>query len=267
MLAAALAGFLALSLGAVGGLLGHLLTTPRWEEALAATTLSRVRSFYQRPRATVRGLADRLGQWITLPPEALARSLRLTALHQRDLCGMLVADPQGRVTASFDACAPIGREQSLTGSLDPVDERRRLITSTGMEVALYGVEAGRITRIELGAPIHGEKGGLRGYVAATVSLEPLREDLDTLEEKTGVEIRVVDWSGNTIHPPTAAGPKLEPIVTEWGVVIEGSWLNAWLLAAAGALLGAVAGVAGVSYSRRRRHELRSASESEPRIEK
>ena len=187
------------------------------------------------PTRELRASALRFGLWVTLPQEALERSLRLMSLRQPTLEELLVADAQGRILAAFSPEAPLGEEGDLVGSPDPHNKRRLALTQKRRGVYLFKRRGDHVESLLLAFPILGTphlgdtvkhptpspslslKGGgdpgggdpgggapptLRGYVAATFPLSPIQERLKALAASPELKgLRVSTRSGLKLFPP------------------------------------------------------------------
>ncbi|HEY3359593.1 MAG TPA: PDC sensor domain-containing protein [Polyangia bacterium] len=179
---------------------------PAWRGTARVAASATVEEFLENGTEVVAGLARHFQEWEALVPEALERSLRVFGERVPALRRLLVVDAEGRVLAAFDTGARVGAERKLLGALDPA--AARLKAMRGRPAAFRGavVEAGTVERLELGAPILGSDGALRGYVAADLDLRPLCDRLSQLEAAGGLLIGLFDAEHRVVCPPSRNPP-------------------------------------------------------------
>ncbi len=169
------------------------------ERATARAVASQLDGFVEQQTSVVRGLADRLGQWETMPEAAVALALQATATRHLALRRLLVADPAGEVIAGYDAGRPVGRERLPAGRLDWEVGRRAVLGRSEPLLVLPATEAGTLQALEIGAAIRRADGSRPGYVGATVSLSALRKRLRRLSPP-GVALVVTTPGGHLVSP-------------------------------------------------------------------
>lgn len=172
----------------------------RWRDTAAHLVTGQISARKRGPVAVVVDLARRLSGRNRPVGAGLNGPLRMASRSHPTLGRLMVADPEGRILALYDPNAPPGHKTSSAGGLDAVDGRRKALMKTGLPVEIPTVEAGSVLRLELAAPLRDKNGEIKGYVAATVSLDPLRNRLSSLQEKTGIRVVLTDRKGNFIFP-------------------------------------------------------------------
>jgi hypothetical protein len=169
------------------------------ERATARAVASQLDGFVEQQASVVRGLADRLGEWESMPEAAVALALQATATRHLALRRLLVADPAGEVVSGYDAGRPVGRERLPAGRLDWEVGRREVLARGEPLLVLPATEAGTLRALEIGAAIRRADGSRPGYVGATVSLSGLRKRLRRLTPP-GVALVVTTPGGHLVSP-------------------------------------------------------------------
>jgi hypothetical protein len=172
----------------------------RWRDTAARLVTGQISARKRGPIAVVADLARRLSGRDRPDGTGLVGILRTASRSHPALSRLMVADPEGRIQALYNPDTPPGHKTASTGGLDAVDSRRKALMKTGLFVEISTVEAGSVLRLELAAPVRGKTGEIKGYVAATVSLDPLRQRLSSLQKKTGIRIVLTDRQGNFVFP-------------------------------------------------------------------
>jgi hypothetical protein len=225
---------------------------PAWRATARAAAAAVVEDQLGATTEIVAGLARHFQEWEGLVPEALERSLRVFGERFPALRRLLVVDGEGRVLAAFDTGARVGAERRLLGALDPAAGRLRAMRGRPAAYRAAVIEAGTVERLELGAPILGGDGALRGYVAADLELRTLCDRLSQLEDQGGVVIGLFDAAGRVVCPPNRPPPSRGERIAAGGmtlVLATPLWRRA-LVPAAVLVFLALVGLLAVALRRR-----------------
>jgi hypothetical protein len=217
---------LALVVAVAAGVAAERLTGPggSWRSTARAAGAEAVSSHLGAHAEVVTALARHFQEWEALVPEALERSLRVFGERFPALRRLLVADREGRIVAAFDTGAAVGAERRLLGTLDPSPSRLKALVARRAAYRASVVEAGTVDRLELGAPILGADGSLRGYAAADLEVRSLCERLAQLEARAGVSVGLLDAEGRVVCPEGRPAPRLsERVPTAASMTL---WLRA-----------------------------------------
>lgn len=240
-------GLAVVLIGAIWASAGPTRDRSPGTRAVARATAALLERFIEEQRAVVRELAQRFGQWESLPAAALATALRITAHRHPALRQLLVADQAGRLVTGYDTEQAPGAERMPAGSLDPILARREVLRRPVAVMVQPRTRAGQIERLELAAVIRRPDTSRYGYVGASVDLGVLRRQLRDIVHRSGLRLAVRDARGRLLYPCRGEAKPGETrhasgfIVTVWPAGRSFPWrrLAATLIALLGLLCAAL----------------------------
>lgn len=253
-----------LALGLAGSIIGLSLgerrARARAERRIARAVASRLDSDVRAQLEVVAELADRFARWEVLPRAALVNALRSVAARHVDLRQLVVADRAGRILAGWDTNQPLGREAVTPATLDPVLQRRQVISARSGLLVRGESRAGRLRRLWVAAAIGRPDGARPGYVAATLDLSALRRSFFKAIPSQG-RMKVETRQGRQIFPCAQRQEK-------GGHASETTWFRVWVALPApttwpwwAVALACLAGL--VWLAMRREHALTNMGGTEP----